>query len=273
MTFFQSVVLGIIQGASEFLPISSSGHLVIAPYLFGWKFSVQEAFIFDVLVQVATLVAVIIYFWKDLIEIVKSMIGGIKERELFKDVKSRLGWFLVLATIPAGITAILFKDTFEQAFSNPKAASIFLLFTSILLILGELLGSRERLLKSLTWIDAIWIGFFQVLALFPGISRSGSTITGGLLRGLDRSSAARFSFLMSIPVMTAAGVLALYDLFTAPELIYQLPVYLVGFISAAIVGYLAIRWFISYLSKRSLYIFAIYCALLGVGFLIATSYF
>jgi undecaprenyl-diphosphatase len=271
MTFFQSIILGVIQGASEFLPISSSGHLVLAPYVFGWKFSIQEAFIFDVLVQVATLAAVVTYYWKDLIDILKSMLVGIKNQELFKDPLSRIGWLLVLATVPAGATAILFKDTFEQAFSNPKAASCFLLCTSALLIIGEIFGSRERPITSVTWLDAIWIGIFQVLALFPGISRSGSTISGGLLRGFDRPTAARFSFLMAIPVMTAAGALALFDLASAPELMNQLPVYLAGFISAAIVGYLAIRWFISYLSKRSLYIFAAYCALLGAGFLLIIS--
>ena len=272
MTYLQSIVLGIIQGASEFLPISSSGHLVLAPYLFGWNISIQEAFVFDVLVQVATLAAVIIYYWKDLIDILKSMILGIKTKNYFKDPLSRLGWLLLLATIPAGVTAILFKDTFEKAFSNPKAASIFLLCTSALLIFGEFLGSKIRSLTSISWLDAIWIGIFQVFALFPGISRSGSTITGGLIRGFDRPSAARFSFLMAIPVMTAAGALALYDLASAPELIGQFPVYLAGFITAALVGYFAIRWFISYLSQRSLYIFACYCFLLGAGFLIAISF-
>jgi undecaprenyl-diphosphatase len=271
MTLFQSIVLGIIQGASEFLPISSSGHLVLAPYIFGWKFSIQETFIFDVLVQVATLVAVILYYRRDLIEILKSMISGIKSKKPFHEPNSRLGWFLVLATIPAGITAILFKETFELSFSNPKAAAIFLLGTSALLIIGEIIGTREKEISKIAWRDALWIGLFQVLALFPGVSRSGSTISGGLLRGLDRPSAARFSFLMAVPVMSAAGVLALYDLISAPELFKQIPVYIAGFISAALVGYLSIRWFISYLSRQSLYIFAGYCAIIGIGFLLVTS--
>jgi undecaprenyl-diphosphatase len=271
MTLIQSIVLGIIQGASEFLPISSSGHLVLAPYVFGWEFSVQEAFIFDVLVQVATLTAVLIYYRNDLINILQSMFSGIKNRTPFNDPLSRLGWLLILATIPAGITAILFKETFERAFSNPKTASIFLICTSILLVIGEIFGTRNRLIDSTSWLDAVLIGIFQVFALFPGISRSGSTISGGMLRGLDRPSAARFSFLMAIPVMAAAGALAVYDLAASPGLLIQLPVYLAGFFSAAAVGYLAIRWFISYLSKQSLYIFAGYCALLGAGFLILLS--
>ena len=271
MTIFQSIVLGIIQGASEFLPISSSGHLVLAPYLFGWEISVEEAFIFDVLVQVATLSAVLVFYWKDLVLILRAVIDGIISKSPFRDSLARLGWYLILATIPAGIIAILFKDTFEKSFSNPRAASYFLLGTSILLILGEIFGTRSRSLKKLSWIDALIIGLFQTFALFPGVSRSGSTISGGMIRGLDRPSSARFSFLMAVPVMIAAGVLALTDLFSAPYLIKQLPIYFAGFFSAAIVGYFAIRWFISYLSKQSLYLFAGYCAFIGITFLFILS--
>jgi len=267
MTLFQSIILGIIQGASEFLPISSSGHLVLAPYLFSWDIDPREAFIFDVLVQVATLSAVIIYYWKDLVSILKAFIQGIVSKKPFDDVNSRLGWFLIIATIPAGAAAVLFKDTFEKAFSDPRSAAYFLLVTSLLLIFGELLGKRVRKLESLTWLDSMIIGIFQTLALFPGISRSGSTITGGLVRKFDRSSSARFSFLMAVPVMSAAGLLALIDLVQSPELFTNIPVYLAGFLSSAIIGYFAIRWFIGYLSRQSLYIFAVYCAVLGLGFL------
>ena len=267
MTFFQSIVLGIIQGASEFLPISSSGHLVLAPFIFGWKIDSQEAFVFDVLVQVATLSAVIVYYWKDLVAIFKSFIQGIIHKSPFADFNSRLGWFLILATIPAGAAAVLFKETFEMAFSDPRSAAVFLLATSLLLLIGELIGKRNRKLDSLTWLDAVIIGIFQTLALFPGISRSGSTITGGLIRKFDRGASARFSFLMAVPVMSAAGVLALIDLVQSPQLLTNIPVYFAGFLSSAIVGYFAIRWFIGYLSKQSLYIFAVYCAALGLGFL------
>ncbi len=263
MTLLQSLILGVIQGASEFLPISSSGHLVIAPYLFGWDISQNEAFVFDVLVQVATLLAVIIYFWRELIDIFKAFLNGIKNSNPFDDFHSLMGWYLILATIPAGLTALLFKETFEKAFSNPKASAIFLLVTSLLLILGEVLGKRTRSLEKLSLVDALVMGLFQVLALFPGISRSGSTIAGGLIRGLDRKSSATFSFLMAVPVMLAAGLLAGIDLLQSPELFKQIPVYISGFAAAAIVGYLAIRWFIEYISKQSLFIFAGYCAILG----------
>ena len=268
MTYFQSIILGIIQGASEFLPISSSGHLVLAPYLFGWDIQPREAYIFDVLVQVATLTAVIIYYWKDLVTILQAFISNLLSGKPFQDPDSRLGWFLLLSTIPAGLAALLLKDTLESSFSNPKYAAIFLLVTSLTLLTGELVGKRRRELESLTWVDSLIIGLFQVLALFPGVSRSGSTITGGLLRNFDRKSSARYSFLMAVPVMSAAGVLAIYDLIKSPLLFKNLPVYLAGFITSAIVGYLAIRWFISYLSRKSLYLFAVYCALVGLSFLV-----
>ena len=263
MTIFQSVILGIIQGASEFIPISSSGHLVLAPFLFGWEIAPKEAFIFDVLVQVATLLAVIIFFWSDLRDIGKALVKGLLEKRPFQSPKARLGWLLVLATIPAGLAALLFKEKFEAAFSSPRSSAAFLIATSLILIVGELIGKRIRNLDQITWVDALAIGVIQVLALFPGISRSGSTITGGLLRNFDRKSAARFSFLMSVPVMLAAGLLAFLDLINSPDLWDQLLIYLPGFAAAAVVGYLAISWFISYLSRQSLYIFAGYCALFG----------
>ena len=268
MTLFQSIILGIIQGASEFLPISSSGHLVLAPYLFGWNIHPQEAFVFDVLVQVATMLAVIVYYWHDLVDILSAFIKGLVQKRPFEEASARLGWLLILSTIPAGITAVLFKDVFERAFSSPKFAAIFLLCTSLLLILGELFGKRTRNLATIGFWDALVIGLFQVLALFPGISRSGSTITGGMVRGFERKSAARYSFLMAVPVMTAAGLMASYDLLRSPALLDNIAVYLAGFLAAALVGYLAIRWFINYLSSRSLYLFAVYCGVVGSIFLL-----
>jgi len=268
LTYFQSIVLGIIQGASEFLPISSSGHLVLAPALFGWEIPQREAFIFDVLVQVATLTAVIVYYWQDLLTIFAAFFRNLIAGHPFQEPEARLGWYLLLSTIPAGVAALLFKDTLEAAFSNPRSAAFFLLGTSAFLLLGEATGKRTRSIASVSWLDSLLIGIFQVFALFPGISRSGSTITGGLLRGFNRESSARYSFLMAVPVMSAAGVLAGYDLVRSPDLISNLPVYLAGFISAAIVGYLAIRWLIAYLSKQSLYLFVIYCAAMGLGFLV-----
>lgn len=268
MTFIQSIILGIIQGATEFIPVSSSGHLVLAPYLFGWSFSQKESFVFDVLAQVATLMAVLVYFRKDLLGILKASISGLLEGKPFKNNQSLLGWLLLLSTLPAGTTALLFKSTFEKAFSNPKAASLFLLGTALLLISAELTKSRSRTLDDVSWIDALWIGFFQIFALFPGISRSGSTISAGMFRQLNRESAARFSFLMSVPIMIASGFLAVYDLAQVPGLIAQLPVFFAGFLTAALVGYFVIHWLLSYLSKKSLIPFAVYCTVVGLIFLV-----
>ena len=264
MTLLQSIILGIIQGLTEFLPISSSGHLVIVPALLGWKFPAQDAFIFNVLVQVATLIAVFAYFWNDLIEIIKATFAGIQQRQPFADPQARMGWYIVLATIPAGLAGLLLNGRVEQAFDNPSIAALFLLGTAILLLIAERLGKRQYRRDQLTWLDALWVGMAQILAIFPGISRSGATITGGMLRNLKRTSAARFSFLISVPIMLAAGLLAIIDLFQIPHWSSLLPNYIAGFITAAVVGYLSIRWLINYLKHKPLYIFAAYCATLSI---------
>lgn len=263
MTILQSIILGVLQGATEFIPVSSSGHLVLAPYLFGWQFSQKEAFIFDVLAQFATLVAVLIYFKQELLSIIVEFLKGLQKRSPFQSADARLGWLLLLSTLPAGITALLFKDTFERAFNNPRTTALSLFGTALFLLVAELARSRDRSLPEVTWLDAIIIGVFQVFALFPGISRSGSTISGGMVRGFQRKAAARFSFLMSVPVLTASGLLAGLDLIQEPGLVAQLPVYMVGFISAALVGYASIRWLLRYLSARPLYPFAVYCLFMG----------
>lgn len=264
MTAIQAFILGIIQGFTEFLPISSSGHLVIAPYLLGWEIPQQDAFIFDVLVQVASLFAVFAYFWIDIKHIVSAVLNGIAERKPMEDPSAKLGWLILLATIPAALIGLLLKDLFEKTFSNPLAASIALLVTAGLLIVAEKIGNRVRSLLQINWKDALWIGIFQIFALFPGVSRSGTTITGGMIRNLDRHSAARFSFLMSIPVMLAAGFIASIDLLSTPNFASLLKTYFWGFLSSAIVGYLAIRWLIRYLTNHSLYIFSIYCSVLAI---------
>lgn len=264
MTLFQSIILGIVQGATEFLPISSSGHLVIIPFLFGWDIPNGEAFIFNVLVQLATLVAVFAYFWHDLLTIVRNTWDGIIQRGPFQKPEARLGWYLVLATLPAVVLGLVFKEKVERAFDSPLAVALFLLVTAVLLIAAERLGNRQRYLENLTWKDALVVGFFQVLALFPGVSRSGATITGGMVRDQKRTTAARFSFLMSVPVMLAAGFIATLDLLSSPNFFTLLPTFIPGFLAAAIVGYLSIRWLMGYLSRHPLYIFAIYCTLLSL---------
>ncbi|MCU0485282.1 MAG: undecaprenyl-diphosphatase UppP [Anaerolineales bacterium] len=266
MTILQSLILGIVQGLTEFLPISSSAHLVLVPYLLQWNIPAEEAFIFNVLVQDGTLVAVMLYFWKDLWAIVRGFVQGLLKRQPFAEADSRMGWYLILATIPAGILGLSIKDTVEEAFASPTATAVFLWITAGLLLAAERISKRSRTLEHIHWKDALWMGAAQALAIFPGISRSGATITGGMLRDLDRPSAARFSFLMSIPVMLAAGLVALLDLFDLPNLSEMLLPVTIGFITAAVTGYLSIRWLLAYLTHKSLRGFAVYCA--GVGLIV-----
>jgi undecaprenyl-diphosphatase len=270
MDALQAIILGIVQGITEFLPISSSGHLVIVPYLLGWEFPEKDKFVFDVLVQVATMVAVIAYFWSDLWGIARGFIRALLDKAPFGTHTARLGWYLILATIPASLVGLAFKDVFERAFSTPLAAAGFLLLTAVLLLVAERMGKRRRQMESLTWKDALWIGCFQILALFPGVSRSGATITGAMLRDIDRPTAARFSFLMVVPVMLAAGLLAIIDLFQIPDFASLLPAFSWGFLASAVTGYFAIRWLLQFLARRPLYVFAVYCtALAALTFLFA----
>ncbi len=266
MTIIQSIILGVIQGLTEFLPISSSAHLVITPYLLGWNIPAQDGFIFDVLVQLGTLLAVIIYFRNDLYRIIRAVVEGLIRRRPLAEPDARLGWLLVLATIPAVVAGIFFKNLVERAFASPLAAGLFLVGTAVLLVLAEWLGKRKRKMDSLTWLDALVVGLFQAVSLLPGISRSGSTISGGMFRNLERPTAARFSFLMMVPVMLGAGVMEVADLLHSPSFSGQIPSLMVGFVMAAVVGYLAIHWLLSYLSRRSLLIFAAYC--LGVSLIV-----
>ncbi len=264
MTLLQSILLGIVQGLTEFLPVSSSAHLVIVPYLLGWQIPEGEAFIFDVLVQMPTLIAVIVYFWRDLMGILRAFVRGLLHRAPFDDPQARLGWYLILATIPAGILGLLIKDAVEAAFASPVATAAFLFVTAGFLLAVERWGKRTRSLNELNWKDALWIGCAQALSIFPGISRSGATIAGGMARDLQRPGAARFAFLMSVPIMLAAGLLASLDLLEMPSFSTLLPTFIPGFLAAAIVGYFSIRWLLNYLTRRPLHIFAIYCASLAL---------
>lgn len=264
MTFFQAIILGIVQGLTEFIPVSSSGHLVLVPHILGWEFSRSQAFIFDVLVQWGTLFAVFIYFWKDLSTIATAFARGVVQGKPLAAPDSRMGWYIIVATVPAVVAGLLGKDMIEHAFASPKMTGFFLLGTAVLLVVAETVGHRNRSMEQITWKDGLWVGFFQLLALLPGISRSGATIAGGMTRHLDRSSAARFSFLMSVPIMLGAGVLAFKDLAELPAAGDFLLPLLIGFLAALVSGYIAIRWLIAYLSKHSLYLFAVYCTILGL---------
>jgi undecaprenyl-diphosphatase len=256
MDLFQAFVLGIVQGVTEYIPVSSSAHLVLAPWLLGWP---DSPFAFEVLVQMGTLVGIFIFFWADIWLITRAVIQGLIQRQPLATFEAKLGWLVALATLPAVVLGILLKDWFEASYANPIQVAAQLMLTAVLLIVAERFGSKLRTLESLTWLDTLIIGFWQAAAILPGISRSGATISGAVLRQITRPAAARFSFLMSIPVMLGAGLVALEDLRQAGTLAAELPAILVGFVAAAISGYICIRWLLHYLQRHSLYGFAIYC--------------
>lgn len=270
MTILQALILGFVQGITEFLPVSSSGHLVLVPALLGWQIPQEQIFPFDVLVQLGTLVAVIVYFWKDLWQIVSAVVSGLINKQPFGTSQAKTGWFIVLATIPAVIAGVLVKDIVEGAFNSTLATSLFLWVTAIILFFSENKGNYEKTNESMNWKEALGIGLFQVLAIFPGVSRSGSTIGGGIFLNFKRKEAARFSFLMSIPVMIGAGVFSIPDLLQIPDLNNFLPSMTIGFLTAMIIGYISIHWLLKYLTNHSMKGFAVYCAAAGLVGLIIT---
>lgn len=258
MTLLQSLLLGIVQGLTEFVPVSSTAHLLIAQHFLGLP-SDDSSFAFNVLIQLGTLLALIVYFWKDLLALIKAFFA-----RPFSTGENRLAWYIIIATIPALLVGYLLKNAVEALFQAPLVeAAIRLFAAAILLALAEWFGKRTRQLDSMTWLDALIVGIFQVLAVFPGASRSGTTISAGMLRGFDRPAAARFAFLMSVPVMLAAGGYEMLDVFKLPHLGTFLPLLAVGFLAAAVVGWFAVKWLLDYLNKHSLYLFAAYCAIVG----------
>jgi undecaprenyl-diphosphatase len=265
MSLLQALILGIVQGVTEYIPISSSAHLVLVPWLLGWP---VPPFTFDVLVQWGTLVGVFVYFWSDLWDIARAVLLGLARRRPFETPAARMGWYIVLGTMPAVVFGFFLKDFFESAFGAPVYVAALLLGTAAILVAAERFGRRERKTTDFGWLDALIVGCWQVVSLLPGISRSGSTIGGAMLRGFDRYSAARFSFLLSVPALLGAGVLAIGDLVNAGSLAADLPALSISFVAAAVSGYLCIRWLLGYLQRRSLTVFAAYCALFGLFCLI-----
>ena len=269
MSIFQALILGLIQGLTEYIPVSSTAHLILVPWLFGWTFAPETAFVFDVLIQWGTLVGVFAYFWRDIWAIVRAVFTGLLQREPLGTFEAKLGWLVVAATIPAVIIGIFVKQYVVQLYTLYIFIAIVLMLGGVLMLAAEHFGKRTRDLKQLSWLDALIIGLWQVLAFIPGISRSSATISGGLLRNITRDDAARFSFLMSIPALLGAGVIATKDLFEVPGLLATLAApLLVGFLAAAISGYFSIRWLLGYLKTRSLKVFVVYRFVFGAFCLI-----
>ncbi|MDQ2891134.1 MAG: undecaprenyl-diphosphatase UppP [Gemmatimonadota bacterium] len=255
-TSFQALILGLLQGLAEFLPISSSAHLALAPWLFHWP---DPGLSFDVALHFGTLLAVIWYFRAEWLALLRSAWQIVRTRKI-ETVEQKRAAFLVVATIPGGIFGLLLEKKAETAFRNPALIATALIVLGVLLWLADRLARRDRPLTHMTWTDAIVIGVAQVFALIPGVSRSGSTITAARALGLDRNGAAAFSFLLSMPIIAAAVILK------GPHLIREsgmsMPL-LVGVAASAVSGWLAISVLLRYVSRHSYGVFALYRVLLG----------
>ena len=264
MTFLQAVILGLLQGLTEFLPISSSGHLVLVPWLLGWQAS---SLTFDTTVHLGTLLAVTLYFRADLGLISAGMLRTLRDGSL-QDINGRLGWLVILGAIPAALLGLLLEDIFARIFSAPALVAGLLLLTGLILFLSERIAQRLRALESLTWRDSWWIGLAQAAAIAPGISRSGATIATGLALGIQREAAARFSFLIALPVILGAWLVKLQGTVKVGIDQAEMTTLAIGFAVAALSGYACIHFLLSYLRRRSLTLFAIYCWVFGLVCLI-----
>lgn len=258
MTVFQAIVLGIIQGLSEFLPISSSAHLLLAPRLFGWP---SPGLSFDVSLHVGTLVAVLWYFRREWVELTVAAWTIARSRRV-QSVAERRVVYLVIATIPAAAAGLLLEEYAETVFRAPLVTAVALIVLGVLLWAIDRWAPNRRVLDSLRWTDALLIGCAQALALVPGVSRSGATITAGRALQLDRQSAAVFSFLLSMPVITAAAILKVPDALRETGLSMPL---VAGVVASACSGWLAIAVLLRYVSRNDYTVFAVYRILLGLA--------
>ena len=252
----QALVLGILQGLTEFLPISSSAHLILAPWFFRWQNSLVDSLTFDVALHAGTLVAVLWYFWKDWVDLTLGFFRIVTRRSI-GSFQEKLILYLVLATIPAAIAGFLMQGMIESSFRNPGLIVFPLTGVSFLMIFVEKRARNSHPLDKITLPDSLLIGFAQALALLPGVSRSGITITAGLFRGYQREAATRFSFLLSTPAIAGAAFLQLRHLFS-PGTATDWPVFAIGFIASGIVGYLSIAFLMRYLRQHTLNLFAAY---------------
>ncbi len=264
MDIFRAVILGIIQGATEFLPVSSSGNLVIYPAIFKWG---TPTLSFVMALHMGTFFAVLIYYIKDVWRLILAFFNTFKkERTPEETAYVRLFWMLFVALIPAGIAGVLYADKIGDVFSQPRIVSIFLFITAAILILSSIDFRKQwDKIKNIKLKHALSVGFFQIAALFPGISRSGSTIAGGIFSGLNRKDAARFSFLLSIPTIGGAGLLEIKKALNVSVSHVSHTALIAGFLASFIVGFLSIGFFFKIIRKTKFYYFAIYCVLLGIA--------
>ncbi len=266
LDILSAIILGAVQGLSEFLPISSSGHLALIPHLLG----VETGLAFDTVLHIGTLIAIFTFFWKDIVNLIKGFILSIIDLsegiDKFKEglntiPEKRFAWLIIIGTIPTGIIGILFKDAVETVLRGTIFIGFFLIVTGIILYYSERHSSGNITAKDMSFKKAAIVGICQGLAVLPGISRSGSTIASGLCLGLEREYAARYSFLLSVPAVIAAGVLQIKDIANIDT---SMTVLLAGFLSSVIFGYLAIKLLMKMIKGWSLDIFAYYCWIVGI---------
>ncbi|HXJ91909.1 MAG TPA: undecaprenyl-diphosphatase UppP [Terriglobia bacterium] len=260
MPLYQAVVLAIIQGLTEFLPISSTAHLALFPWFAGW---IDPGLTFDVALHAGTLVAVLLYFWKMWLEMLGAAAGLGPKGDPKTEVNRRLFWYMVVGTIPGAIIGYFFESKAEDEFRTPIVIGLALIIVAVVMWAGERASRREHSLGQVSLADSIWIGAAQALAVIPGVSRSGITMSAGLFRGLDRETDARFSFLLSTPIIAGAVLKKGLELRhgVAPDM--RLP-FIAGIIVSGLVGYAVIAWFIRYLSRNTFKPFIYYRLTLGV---------
>jgi undecaprenyl-diphosphatase len=256
LEFLEAILLGVVQGLTEFLPVSSSGHLLLGQYFLGVD---QDRFglPFDAAIHTGTVLAVVSFFWRDLLRMVRAFLLSLRSPD-FADPDQRLAYLILVATVPAGVTGFFFEDFFATAVRSPWVVVNNLVLVGVLFIVGEAVGRKSRQASKLTFLEAVGIGLAQATALVPGVSRSGATITLGLFLGLRREEAARFSFLMSVPITSAAAGLSLAKVVGEGMDAHGALLFAAGSVSSAIVGYLAIRFLLNYLVGHSLRVFAYY---------------
>jgi len=262
MSWLQVIVLSIVQGLTEFLPVSSSGHLAITSQVF---FDDDAGASFTAVTQLGTEFAVLIYFAKDIGRIIKSWFLGLRAPE-HRDADCRLGWFVIVGTIPIGVFGLLFKDEIRTGARNLWLVATALIVFSVVIAAAEYYGRQVRQVEQLRWRDSVIVGLAQCLALMPGVSRSGATISAGLFLGLKREVAARFGFLLAIPAVLASGLFSLPDAFhpVGEGMSASGPQLIVATVIAFVVGFAAIAWFLKFLVSHSMYWFVGYRVVLGV---------
>jgi undecaprenyl-diphosphatase len=264
MTLTQAVTLGAVQGLTEFLPISSSAHLILVPWLLGWE---DQGLTFDVMLHAGTLVALLSFFWQDWWGMISAVVRG-RSSETGETGSSRFFFMLIWATIPAAVAGFLFQKIVETKLRSPLVLAITMIGLALLLWLAERVATLRKSLKQVSLLDALSIGLSQALAIVPGTSRSGITITLGLFRGLTREAAARFSFLLSAPIIAGAALKKMLDLRHSGVMEADRLPLLCGFLASLVAGYVTIKYLLKFLQTHRLYVFVYYRIILGIAILL-----